>query len=80
MLKREAKYEIPSISNLVTTTALNVVKNKILNVSNLVKKKLTITKISKTEIKITADYDYDEYIAIQKFKKLILLRDEHKQI
>ena len=38
MLKREAKYEIPSISNLVTTTALNVVKNKILNVSNLVKK------------------------------------------
>ena len=43
-------------------------------------KKLTITKISKTEIKITADYDYDEYIAIQKFKKLILLPDEHKQI
>ena len=38
MLKREAKYEIPSNSNLVTTTALNAVKNKILNVSNLVKK------------------------------------------
>ena len=35
---------ILSITNLATTTALNAVENKIPNVSNLVKKKLTITQ------------------------------------
>ena len=34
----EAKNEIPSITNLATTTALTVVENRISNVSNLVKK------------------------------------------
>ena len=38
------KREIPSIYNLTTTTALTAVENKIPNVSNLVKKKLTITQ------------------------------------
>ena len=32
------KAEIPSITNLATTTALTAVENKILDVSNLVKK------------------------------------------
>ena len=39
----ELKYKIPNITNLTTTTALTSVENKILNVSNLVKK-LTITQ------------------------------------
>ena len=34
----EVKGEITSITNLVTTIALTVVENKILDVSNLVKK------------------------------------------
>ena len=34
----EIRGEIPSISNLATTTALTAVENKIPNVSNLVKK------------------------------------------
>ena len=33
-----------SITNLATTTCLTAVKNEIPNVSNLVKKKLTITQ------------------------------------
>ena len=39
----EVKGEIPNISHLATTTALNAVENKIPSVSNLVKK-LTITQ------------------------------------
>ena len=47
------KNELPSITNLATTTALTVVENKIPNVSNLVKKKLTITqKLVKFKIKL----------------------------
>ena len=38
----EVKGYIPSITNLTTTTALTAVENEILNVSYLVKKKLTI--------------------------------------
>ena len=34
----EIKEEIPSITNLATTTALTVVENEIPDVSNLVKK------------------------------------------
>ena len=34
----EIKGEIPSITNLATTTALTVVENEIPDVSNLVKK------------------------------------------
>ena len=40
----EIEGKIPSISGLATTTALTAVENKIPNVSNLVKKKLTITQ------------------------------------
>ena len=35
---------MPSITNLATTNALTAVENKKPNVSNLVKKKLTITQ------------------------------------
>ena len=39
----EVKTEIPSISGLATTSTLTAVENKVLNVSNLVKK-LTMTQ------------------------------------
>ena len=49
----EVKNEMPTITNLATTTALNAVENKIPNVSNLVKKKMTITqKLVKLKIKL----------------------------
>ena len=41
------KGEIPSITNLATTTALIVVENKICNVNNLVKKLTVIQKLVK---------------------------------
>ena len=40
----EVKNKILHITNLATTTALTAVDNKMLSVSNLVKKKLTITQ------------------------------------
>ena len=49
----EVKGEIPSITKLATTTALNAVENKIPSVTNLVKKKSTITqKLMKLNIKL----------------------------
>ena len=36
--------KVPDISNLATKAALNTAENEILNVSNLVKKKLAITQ------------------------------------
>ena len=59
------KKEIPDITNLVTTTALTAVENKIPNVSNLVKKTDYNTKISEIENKITTDHDHDKYITTQ---------------
>ena len=43
----EVKNEIPSISNLGTTSALTSVENKIPSVSNLVKKRIMIQKLVK---------------------------------
>ena len=49
----EVKGEIPDITNLATTTVLTAVENKVPNVSNLVKKKLTIAqKVVKLKKKI----------------------------
>ena len=46
----KVKGEIPSITNLATTTALTPVENEIPNVTDLVKKKTNYnTKISETE-------------------------------
>ena len=65
----ESKGEIPSITNLDTTSALTAVKNKMPSVSNLVKKKTEyntiITEIGK---KIT-DHNQDKYITTE-FNKL----------
>ena len=63
------KKEIPDITNLVTTTALTAVENKIPNVSNLVKKTDYNTKINEIEKKIT-DHDHDKYITTPEFNKL----------
>ena len=49
----EFKNEMPSITIFATTTALTAVENEILNISNLVKKRLTVTqKLVKLEIKL----------------------------
>ena len=66
----EAKVKIPNITNVATTTAaLTAVENKIPNVSTVVKKNDSYTKISETEKKIT-DHDHDKYIITPEFNKL----------
>ena len=55
----EVKGEIPSITNLATTTALTALENKVPNVSNLVKKTNYNAKIGEIENKITTDRDHD---------------------
>ena len=66
--KDEVKNEIPSISGLATTFALTAVENKMLNVSNLIKKKNYDTKVNEIEIKIT-DHEYNKYLTLE-FDKL----------
>ena len=62
---------ILSITNLATTTALNAVENKIPNVSNLVKKKLTITKaLLKLKKKKITDHFHHKYITTPEFNTL----------
>ena len=56
LMLNEVKGEIPSINDLATTTAVTVVKNKIPDVTNLVKKTYYNTKINETEKKITNYY------------------------
>ena len=46
------KWEIPSVTNLATTTDLTVVENKIPNVRNLVKKLTIIQKLMKLKRKL----------------------------
>ena len=48
----EIENKIPDISNLATKTALNIVKNKILDTSGLLKKTDYNTEIMKIEGKI----------------------------
>ena len=48
----EVKAEIPSVSGLATTSALNTIENKIPNVSNLVKKADYGTKLMKLKRKL----------------------------
>ena len=61
---------ICNITNVATTTAHTVAENKILNVSNLVKKTDYNTKISEIENKITTERDHDKYITTPGFNKL----------
>ena len=65
----EVKTEIPSISDLATTSALTAVENKIPSVSNLVKKTDYDTKVNEIEKKIT-DHNHDKYITTLEFNKL----------
>ena len=65
----EVEGKIPSISGLVTSSALTAVENKIPDVSSLVKKTDNDTKISDIERKIT-DHDHDKYIATPKFNTM----------
>ena len=66
---------------MATTSALTVVENKILNVSNLVKKKKQQTdydtKISEIEKRV-ADHNHDKYLTTPEFKNFtadIFLQD-----
>ena len=52
---RNIKDKIPDFTNLATTTALTVGKNKIPNDSNLVKETTFNTKIGEMENKITSN-------------------------
>ena len=66
----EIKGKIPSISGLVTNSALiTAVENKIPHVSNLVKKIDYNTKISEIVHKVSGD-DHDEYATTSEFNKL----------
>ena len=65
----EIESKIPSISGLVTTSALTAVENKIPSVSNLVKKTDYDTKVNEIEKKIT-DHKHDKYITTLEFNKL----------
>ena len=64
----EVKGEIPSITGLTTTTALNDVKNNIPDVSTFAKKADYDIKVSEIEKKL--DRKHDESIATQKCNKL----------
>ena len=65
----EAESKIPSIGGLATTTAFMALENKILDVSNLVKKTDYNTKINKIEKKIN-DHNHDRYSTTPDFNKL----------
>ena len=58
------KKEIPDITNLVTTTALTAVENKIPNVSNLIKITDYNINICKIENKITNYHDQDKVLLL----------------
>ena len=65
----ELENKIPSISALVTTSALTAVGNKIPSVGNLVKKRDYDTKSSELGKKIT-NHKHEKYITTPKFIKL----------
>ena len=65
----ELEDKIPSITGLVTTSALTAVENKIPSVSNLVKKTESNTKICKFEKKLI-DHKHDKDITTPEFNKL----------
>ena len=62
---------MPSITGVATTSALTVVENKILDVSNLIKKTDYNTKMSEIENKVNDhDHDHDKYINTPEFNTL----------
>ena len=60
MIKNVVKGKIPRIIKLATTAAATAVKNKIVNVSDLVKKVHHDPKRSKMENKCIDNSDYDK--------------------
>ena len=64
----EIESRIPSISGLATNSALTAVENKILDVSNLVRKTDYDTKISEIGKKVV-DHNLDKYITTREFNK-----------
>ena len=65
----EIEDKIPSISGLVTNSALNAAENKIPYVSILVKRTDYNTKISEIENKVN-DHDHDKYITTPEFNTM----------
>ena len=72
----EIESKIPDVNILATKTALTTAENKILNISNLVKKTDYDTKITEIEKKIVLkkrichDHDHDKYITTTEFNTL----------
>ena len=60
---------MPSITHLVTNSALTAVENKIPDVSSLVKKTDYYTKVSEIGNKIT-DHNHDKHITTPEFNSL----------
>ena len=65
----EIEGKIPSISGLVTNSALTVVENKIPDVSSLVKKTDYNTKVREIDNKVN-DYNHDKYITTPEFNTM----------
>ena len=65
----EIEGKIPSISGLDTNSALTAVKNKIPDVSSLVKKSDYSTKISEIEKKVN-NHNHNKYITTPEFNTL----------
>ena len=60
--------KIRNITNLATNSAVTAVENKILSVSNLVKKTEYNTKINEIEKK-TTDHNHDKYFTTSEFNR-----------
>ena len=66
----EIEGKIPSISGLVTNSALTAVENKIPDVSSFVKKADCNTKICKIENNKVNDHNHDQYVTTPEFNTL----------
>ena len=66
----EIKSKIPNFSRLATSSTLTVVKNKICDVSNLVKNTIIMQKLLKLKTKKVTDHDHYKYITTPKFNVL----------
>ena len=65
----EIKRKIPRITGLATNSELTAVKNKMPDVSNLIKKTDYNTKISEIENKVN-DHNHDKYITTPEFNTM----------
>ena len=65
----EIEGKIPSITGLATNLALTAVKNKLLDVSSLKKRQITIQKLLKLKKKVS-DHNHDKYITSPEFNNL----------